>query len=225
MLSPSASHCSPPASGFPVTKAGHSWLTWHDLLHLSVLGSSILSWDEQWALCINSSLQRKELPVSRLGLTSRVLTHEAESAGLQPPSIACLYGVGRVQNVLCRWEHDSCLSSPWCKFCQFSDHFYELVLITPTHLGTSPLFSCAFYHRTFFKLVINLFPLLSISVARPNVSLYFWSDIRKNNKSHLLVISTHTHAHTVNRSQMHLAFISLEVTGFGDDLSMITSYK
>lgn len=74
--------------------------------------------------------------VSLLSLTSQMFTHEAVWAGLQRPSIACLSGI--VQNVLFWQEHYSCFSSPWRKLCQFSDHFYELVLSTPTHFGPSP---------------------------------------------------------------------------------------
>ena len=92
------------------------------------------------------------------------------------------------------------------------------------NFGTSLIVSCAFGYRIVSKLIIQLLPLVSLPVARPNMSSYF--EVRENNKTLLIAfdLNTHTHTHTHTR-QVYLAFISLELTAFRDDLSMMPSHK
>lgn len=137
VVSASTSHFSPPASGsLPPRQISADWCDM--ICSISVFWALPFSLGmEQWALSIASNSRRKE-PLCFHAGNDLSSVYSWGWVGRTPASFYCLF-VGDSPEHLFWWEHCSCLSSPWCKFCQFSDHFYELVPSPPTTFGYQPL--------------------------------------------------------------------------------------
>lgn len=123
------------------------WVSWLSYQHeseetrvalcacVSFLEPSILCLGGPWAFCVDSSPERKKLPV----LLSWGWHHSCSLMELARPgsSLWLLVCTGLSRRSF--WARTLLMFSIlWHKFCQGSDRFYELVMNTPLHFGPNP---------------------------------------------------------------------------------------